>query len=396
MSEADYLLSVVIPTRNRQNYAIQAVKQILDTTDQRTQVIVQDNSDDQSLATMIEEMKDTRVKYHYTSEQLSFVDNFEIATSMATGEYVTLIGDDDGVLPSITAIAQYALQNGYDCVTSKVLVTYYWPNSGAKKYGCSEETGYIRINKYSNHASSVNVLKCLKKVLRNGCQFYHRSGIPKIYHGLVKNSLLEEIREKHGRLFKGLSPDIYSAFCISLMNKKTLYLDFPYTIDGNCRKSGAGAQAQGKHTGKLKDAPHFRGNPDYQWENLVPKVYSIQTIWADSGLAALRNMKQEKLIEEFNLERLCAYIMLNNRSIWKDTFVEYRKIRNVGYLMGTLRLIPSFLVGPIPDLVKRIWSRVIGLGKTGTIINDVSNIHNAGDIIDSIIGEWKGDKNARF
>ena len=386
----DYLLSVVIPTRNRQEYTIQAIRQILGVTDGKTQIVIQDNSDDQSLFEMIQEIDTQRIVYHYTPEPLSFVDNFEIATKLATGEYVTLIGDDDGVLPAITQIAQYAKDNGYDCVTSKVLVTYYWPHSGAKKAGCTEETGYFRLNKYTNTHMSVDVPKHLEKVLRNGCQFYHSSGIPKIYHGLVRNTLLEEIRNDYGRLYSGLSPDIYSAFCISALNRKTLYVDFPYTIDGNCKKSGAGAQAQGKHTGSLKDAPHFRGNPNYQWEELVPQVFSVQTIWADSGLTAVRQLGRQDLLEKFSIERLCAYTMVNNRVIWSETFQEYLRIRKVGRFVGVLKLIPAFITGPIPNLCGRAWRRIIGLGRTGTIVNNIPDISVAGQEINKIIGSWKG------
>ena len=49
-----YLLSIVIPTRNRQKYALQSVQQIYDVTDDAVQIVVQDNSDDNSLSAMLE------------------------------------------------------------------------------------------------------------------------------------------------------------------------------------------------------------------------------------------------------------------------------------------------------------------------------------------------------
>lgn len=44
-----YLLSIVIPTRNRKYYAINTIKQILNVTDENVQIIVSDNSDNGSL-----------------------------------------------------------------------------------------------------------------------------------------------------------------------------------------------------------------------------------------------------------------------------------------------------------------------------------------------------------
>lgn len=388
MESKNYLLSVIIPTRNRQVYAIRAVKQILGVTDERTQIVVQDNSDDQSLSEMIEALDEQRIVYNYSNEVLATVDNFEAGVLLATGEYVTFIGDDDGILPSITSVVLYAKHNGYDCVTAKVLATYYWPHSGAKNYGCSEKTGYLRLNKYSHKIVSVDPICRLKKVLRNGCQFYHALGVPKPYHGLIRRDLILRIQAERGRLFKGLSPDIYSSFTICLTGAKTLYVNFPFTIDGNCPKSGAGAQAQGKHTGKLSDAPHFHGNPNYKWELLVPQVFSIQTIWADSGMAAIRAAGREDLVEEFGVERLVAYTITNNRTIAKETFHEYLRIRNVSSICGVIRLIPAFIMGPIPNFAMRALKRIVGLGKVGQIVNDVPDIIAAGERITSITGEW--------
>ena len=45
----NFLLSVVIPTKNRENYASATVEQILNINDDRIQVVIQDNSDTRKL-----------------------------------------------------------------------------------------------------------------------------------------------------------------------------------------------------------------------------------------------------------------------------------------------------------------------------------------------------------
>lgn len=380
MENNEYLLSVVIPTRNRQEYALQSVKEVLAVTTEKTQIVIQDNSDDNSLKNLLikHDLLVNRVCYNYTSEVLSFVDNFSKGISFCKGLYVILIGDDDGVLPNIEKITQYALDNNLDSITSRVLVTYYWPHCGAKQYKCTEDSGYIRINKFNCKTKKTDNIKLLKKVLSNGCQFYHSSGLPKIYHGIVSKKVVDLILNKNGTLFSGLSPDIYSSFMIALYSSNNLYIDYPFSIDGNCKKSGAGAQAQGKHTGKLKDAPHFQGKVNYRWDPLVPEVYSVQTIWADSGLQAIRDYGELKYINDYSLKKLTAYTICNNKSIKKDTLICYARIKNIkSNIWATLSLIPAFLTGPIPNILKRIFIRVKGLGVVGTIVNDVNNIEIA-------------------
>ena len=72
------LISILIATKNRQKYCLSAVESILNLTDDRIQVIVQDNSDDKSLETMILPfMGDSRLIYRYTPPPFSSIDNFK-------------------------------------------------------------------------------------------------------------------------------------------------------------------------------------------------------------------------------------------------------------------------------------------------------------------------------
>lgn len=381
----DYLLSVVIPTKNRQFYAIQAIQQILSNTTEEVEIVVQDNSDTNSLLEQIKELNVERIYYNHTSQNLSFVDNFEQAVRLASGKYVTLIGDDDGVLSTILEVTKWAEENNIDAVTSKILNTYYWPHSGAKNYKCSEDLGYIRINEFDLSLKEIDFEKNFIKVVKNGCQFYHKSGIPKIYHGLVKNSIIKKIIEEKGKLFSGLSPDIYSAFMITMYVEKVAMSEIPFTIDGNCPKSGAGAQAQGKHTGSLKDAPHFNGHVGYEWNSLVPYVYSIQTIWADSGLAALKTMNRLDLIDMFSVEKITGYVILNNPTIIKETMNSYMEITKKKKVNAYLSVFLASINGPISNIIIRILRRLKGFGQVGHIINDVGDIMIATEKIEEYI-----------
>src|SRR5690349_17226070 len=96
------LLSIVIATKNRQKYAIHAVESILSLNDDRIEVVIQDNSDIADLSSRLSKFKsDSRLKYRYTPPPFSSIDNFNAAVELSSGEYVCLIGDDDGINPEI-------------------------------------------------------------------------------------------------------------------------------------------------------------------------------------------------------------------------------------------------------------------------------------------------------
>jgi glycosyltransferase involved in cell wall biosynthesis len=61
------LLSIVIASRNRIPYAISAIQSILEISDPRLELVVQDNSDSRDLESYVREnIKDTRFRYRYT------------------------------------------------------------------------------------------------------------------------------------------------------------------------------------------------------------------------------------------------------------------------------------------------------------------------------------------
>ena len=136
------LLSIVIPTKNRQQYCLAAVKQIISLNLDKTQVVIQDNSDDRSLEKNLKQViENGKVKYHYREGVISFVDNFSEAVSLCDGEYICMIGDDDGILPNITQVVNTAKERNLDCVIAGLNSVYVWPSNNPIVKG--GENGYL-------------------------------------------------------------------------------------------------------------------------------------------------------------------------------------------------------------------------------------------------------------
>ena len=66
------LLSILIPTRNRQKYCIGAIKEILSIGSERIEICVQDNSDDNSLEYEIKAIGSSSVIYNYHRYNILF------------------------------------------------------------------------------------------------------------------------------------------------------------------------------------------------------------------------------------------------------------------------------------------------------------------------------------
>lgn len=299
------LLSIVIPTRNRSIYCIAIVKQILSLKLESTQIVVQDNSDDNSLERELEDyIKNGEIKYHYRNGIISFVDNFSEAISLCYGEYICMIGDDDGILPNIITVVKSAKQRNIDCVIAGLNAVYIWPSEHSIVKG--GENGYLCLAYIKHKESSINPQKGLRQLASHGGQDYQYLRLPRVYHGIAKRSCLEEVKKIAGNYFEGLTPDIFIAVALGSVCKKVVRIHYPITISGICPKSGSSDSATGKHTGNLEDAPHFRGHKDYHWDNKAPRIYSVESIWAETALQALHIFNHKEIYNNFNIGLLDA------------------------------------------------------------------------------------------
>lgn len=365
----NYLLSIIIPTRNRQSVLLKSLEQILSLIkNDEVQVVIQDNSDNDSLRTSISALECNNVKYNYTKQRLSFVDNFDMATSLADGRYLCMIGDDDGICEELTDVVKWAEIHDYDSVIPNVDFEYFWPNS-IKLYNM-ESRGIARILESKPTIKSINSEKGVIDVLKNGCQNYMKYEVVKLYHGIVKKECLEKIHEITGKYFGGVSPDIYISMALSLVCKKNLRITVPLTIAGVCKNSGSADSSNGKHIGKYSDMPHLNGHMDYSWSDLVPKFYSVETVWADSAIKAVEDMGRTDLLKYYNFAAFDAVCKLNygDYSKWLDETNRVLPMSNAS---------PFIIKEKVKHYLRKIAWRVSRVGKKLIVKNDLKDLNEA-------------------
>lgn len=374
------ILSILIPTKNRQKFAYNVICCILEIRDNRFQLIIQDNSDSNELEILLKKYRnDSRLKYFYNNSILSFVDNFSLGISKCEGEYVTIIGDDDGINPFIIDIANWAYNNEIEAVTPSLSLVYYWPESMVNS---KEDCGRLTISEITCQVKFFNSEQEVIKLLKNGCQNYLSFNLAKAYHGIIKRSVLNEIKTKTGNFIGGLSPDIYLSVAASLLIKKVLIIDYPLTISGICNKSGSADSAVGKHTGKLESAPHFIGHNNYQWSDKIPSFYSVETIWGDSALAVLNDFKRMDLIKYFSIDAISTYcykLYPQFKIFIIDNLAKNHKISKHSFLIN-LHLLNGLIKGPIKAILIKIKIKLFNKSSIHYFEN-VSDINEATKII---------------
>lgn len=347
----EYLLSVVIPTRNRQIYALQSVQQIYAVTEESVQIVLQDNSDDDSLAAMLEkENFGPRVKYTYIATRIPGVDNYAGGIAASDGEYVCCIGDDDGVLRGIVDVVKWAKENGVAAIKPGVQASYFWPGTMP-----SFPEGCLNLEYTDANHCYVNPQKELIALLEMGCCVFPDAKLVKAYHGIVRKDMFDRIYEKTGRYCGGLSPDIYLSTSLSLDTESLLCLNFPLTIFGACKQSTTGDAVNKVNVSKLELAPHFIGQP-YTWSEKVPAYYCGHNIWADSAMHALDDMGAAEMKKHFSVLKLGRVCYLNHPAYRKEIIAN---VHRNGHTKKELRqqvrqIYPAFVKKRIKETVRGV------------------------------------------
>jgi len=380
------LLSIVIATKNRVPYCIKCIEAVLKLENVNIELVIQDNTDNFELRDYVSlNFDDKRLVYQYTPPPFSSIDNFNAALELATGEYVCMIGDDDGINPEILKATLWAKDNNVDALVGSLSANYRWALTGAPNTLFTKMTGNsLTLTHFKGNVCQPNIENSLNKLMKNGCTNYSDFSLPKLYHGVIRRECLELIKRKTGSYLKGLSPDIYSSIALSCVINKLITIDYPLTIPGVCEASTSVTEGQiKKHSKKIEDAPHFRSRGNYIWSKEVPRIYCVQTIWADSGFAALREMERFDLIKKFNKHKLFAHIIFADFSTTKmviNHIIETNDGSKLQLYIEICHLIFAIITGPFNlFLKKRFFNRlliIIGLRRL-IVIEDLTDINMA-------------------
>jgi hypothetical protein len=219
------LLSVVVPTLDRPDTLRHALATLAAQTERDCEFIVQNNGGNPEVAALVEGLRDSRFKHFTTPSVVTMTENWELALGHATGDYVTFIGDDDGLMPDGCAIAAWLLGNRGIPLLSWAPYAYYWP-------------GYHHPGYRNRLVAAVDFRFTGEKIGSRGEleRFYgfqtHYARLPMIYNSFVRRDVIDAMRSRAGRYFLGLSPDVTSGIVNAALSAHFIRLSRPLSISG--------------------------------------------------------------------------------------------------------------------------------------------------------------------
>lgn len=369
MKKDNPLLSIAIPTRNRQKYCIEAIKHILSYENRDFELVIHDHSDNREVEEFVLSISDDRLSYIYTEEALSSVQNMSRSIEMTRGEYVCMIGDDDTILPAIFKWAKYMKDNDIESICPGYRPEYFWPNED------TGNTGTLKVVQYKGmkEIEKVNPILRLEKLFEDGILNFPEYGLPRIYHGLVKKDILDKIYGKVGSYFGGLSPDIYSAVSLTALVKNHIVIKDTISILGASPLSTTSKGRLNSDEGLFENTPHLKNNENYEWDDLIPKYYCGEVIWAETAITATKDFGLKEVLEKFNRKLFNNITLADNRHItdiiMEAYFINIKKKNNK--FNRFVYLFDSYVYQGI-DFIKRAYRKLFL--KSTSIYKDIKNI----------------------
>ncbi len=337
-------ISVLIPTRERADTLLFAIKTALDQKSNDYEVVVSDNFSQDNTKEVVESFNDSRLVYVNPGRRLSMCDNYEFALEHSKGEYVIFIGDDDAIMPGAVDTLELTIESNPSLVYCWPMPLYTWPKNGK-----TASVYYVPLN---THPSKIN----LKKLAARFIAVMRESGqLPSPYHGAVAKSILDTIRKQTGRVFHSTQPDLFTSFALPAFCDTALNVGYAVTVAGRSPKANS-AVAYGKDS-RVNTEKMIQEYKDYQIHpSLFPGIDILANVLQDAILVAMDKFPQCYGNLHFNYNAMWAFIIQQagyfkwNISI-KEVIQKRRQIRQYHPFN-----IPQFLKHVMVNKLVTLWS----------------------------------------
>jgi hypothetical protein len=217
--------SIVIPTRARADTLEHAVRTALTQTFTDIEVIVQESGADPATAALLARIDDPRLQAYASPSPVPMTDNWERAIGQARGDYIFVLGDDDGLLPDACALASRLLAARPGDLLTWQPAIYYWPGH------------FDPVTRDRAFATFGTRLACTTRSSRLALELVYRfrethDRLPMVYNSFVSRAFIDSIRHRRGRYVFGAMPDVISGVVNTFFSDYYLVCNRPLSMWG--------------------------------------------------------------------------------------------------------------------------------------------------------------------
>lgn len=230
------LFSIIIPSRDRAEMVRLAVQSVLNQTVQDFEIVIGDNCSSDHTFQVVEDFKDSRIRYYKHNTALPMNENYEFVFGQARGEWIIFLNSRYVMLDRTLEILQDTIETHNPKLINWPYAWYYtdtWFEPFRRNKMFMHE-------KYSGSVVERDSKDTLKKIYS---LLYHEFDVPQPGYTAYSSKLLQQAKDEIGNIYVPGAPDRSSCVALLTLTKKFYYIDTPLTLSGMCPESMGAAGA---------------------------------------------------------------------------------------------------------------------------------------------------------
>jgi glycosyltransferase involved in cell wall biosynthesis len=222
--------SIVLPTRNRADLLVFAVRSVLNQTFGNYELIISDNLSVDETSAVAQSFGDERIKYFRSEKSLSMGDNYELALSHAKGEFVTFLSDDDAYAKIFLERMHGIINKENADIVNCNFAHYYGVDT--HEYGKKIDKQTLVVHPFDRKLHVLNKKEAVTALfahdrLTSEASEYQSFVFPRLVNAAYHCSLIEKLSERLPKIFPILSSDIYTSPLFLNTARKYCFIDEP-------------------------------------------------------------------------------------------------------------------------------------------------------------------------
>lgn len=277
--------SVLLPTRNRLEYLRYAIETVLRQDYADWEIIVSDNFSEDDIAGYVRSLRDDRIRYFRTSSSVPVTRNWNNALEQSTGDYVVMLGDDDGLLPGYFSKLVEVLKifPNPDFVYASALF-YAYPGVMP-----DAPDGFLRPDRngmfLENEPFWLDAARAYK--VAKGYLDFKMPVASNMQFSLISRRKLVELSRK-GPFFQSPYPDFYATPALFLTSDRILIYPKPLVVIGITPKSYGFFHFNNR---SAEGVMFLKNDQQLSGDNSVESVLLPGTSYNDSWLLAMEALR---------------------------------------------------------------------------------------------------------
>jgi glycosyltransferase involved in cell wall biosynthesis len=277
----DPKFSILVPTRQRPDTLLATLATLIWQSGDDYEIVIADNCGDQEVAAVIAaaQQQHSRIKHIRSDQVLPMSDNWERGLAACSGEYVSVLGDDDGFLPSTLDIVRQIVAVSDARVIAWDFHVYWWPDTVVHW-----NRNRLNVTLGNNDMRWLDSRSTLVTAYRNPTGFSH---LPTIYNGFVHREIINSVIDRFGAYFvpRGLSPDVTSGVANLVHTSRYLCSFRPLAVRGNSRRS-TGSSFFARSLGKEQQETYLKEERKTIEQLMHPSMTASKNL--NFGIASLK------------------------------------------------------------------------------------------------------------